>query len=101
MDEVIEFIKRRFPTDSNWLSGNCYYFAKILQERFGGELYYDLVDGHFLLMLNGRYYDWSGLRRRERCMDDFSRPVSNVVKWEGYEKIDPLHYNRIVRDVIM
>ena len=35
MDEVIEFIKRRFPTDSNWLSGNCYYFAKILQERFG------------------------------------------------------------------
>ena len=101
MKEILDFINRRFPTDSNWLSGNCYYFAKILQERFGGELYYDLVDSHFLLMLNGEFYDWSGLRWRECCLDDLTRPTSNVVKWEGYEKIDPLHYNRIVRDVIM
>lgn len=41
MNEVTEFIHRRFPDDCNWTSGNCYYFAVILQARFGGEkLYY-------------------------------------------------------------
>ena len=31
---VLKFIKRRFPVDCNWLSGNCYYFAQILMARF-------------------------------------------------------------------
>lgn len=100
MKEILDFINRRFPTDSNWLSGNCYYFAKILQLRFGGELYYDLVDGHFLLMLNGRFYDWSGYRS-EYNVESSSRDFNYVIKWNEYEKIDPLHYERIVRDVIM
>lgn len=34
MNKIEEFINRRFPNDCNWLSGNCYYFAIILKDRF-------------------------------------------------------------------
>ena len=58
IDEVLEFIYRRFPKDSDWVNGNCYYFSLILQDRFpGGEIYYDVIDGHFLYCYNGKYYD--------------------------------------------
>ena len=30
MNQVEEFIQRRFPVDCNWTNGNCYYFAVIL-----------------------------------------------------------------------
>ena len=38
MQEVMEFIQRRFPKDSNWTNGNCYYFALILSDRFNGTI---------------------------------------------------------------
>jgi len=61
-EKIEDFIKRRFPDDSNWTQGNCYYFAKILELRFpGGKVMYEPIDGHFLYQYNGRYYDHDGL----------------------------------------
>ena len=34
MDEIEEFINRRFKQDCDWLTGNCYYFAATLKIRF-------------------------------------------------------------------
>lgn len=34
MNKALEFIHRRFPQDSNWLTGNCYHFALIFIQRF-------------------------------------------------------------------
>ena len=98
MDKIEEFINRRFPSDCNWLDGNCYYFARILKMRFKGEIWYDLVEGHFLFCNFDKFYDWGGWREDY----DFSKPetVENLVKWSNYKKIDPVHYDRIVRDVI-
>ena len=98
MDKIEEFINRRFPSDCNWLDGNCYYFARILKMRFKGEIWYDLVEGHFLFRNFDKFYDWGGWREDY----DFSKPetVENLVKWSNYKKIDPVHYDRIVRDVI-
>lgn len=94
-DDVLEFIMRRFPleNDCNWMSGNCYYFAKILDERFHGELYYDMIEGHFLFYKNKRFYDWTGIR--------YPCEFRALTPWNGYEKVDKAHYDRIVRDVIM
>lgn len=107
MEEILDFINRRFPkeNDCNWTTGNCFYFAKILQIRFGGEIYYDLVNGHFLFMRDGLFFDWNGWWRGSD-LEDFSRSISHgtndsIVKWADYKDIDPLHYERIVRDVIM
>ena len=91
--EIIEFIHRRFPTDCNWLDGNCYYFAVILRARFGGHIYYNLIQGHFLFELQHRFYDWTG--------EVTNINLDDLVLWPDYKYIDYLHYNRIVKDVIM
>ena len=92
MVEVLDFIKRRFPEEDMWLTGNCYYFAKILEARFpGGIIYYDLVNGHFLYSYYGMLFDWAGV---QELTDD-------MVEWDTYQKTDDLHYARIVRDVIL
>ena len=67
-DIVLDFINRKFPSarnsDSHWLSGNCYYFAAILKDRFLTEnptIYYDVIHGHFLTLINDKLYDATGL----------------------------------------
>ena len=100
MDQIIEFINRRFPIekDCDWMEENCYYFARILKMRFKGEIWYDLVNGHFLFRHFDKFYDWTGWRQEY----DLNKPetVDNLVKWSDYRKIDSTHYDRIVRDVI-
>lgn len=71
--QVCEFIKRRFFgfDQKYWNTGNCYYFAVILKDRFGFDIYYDQIEGHFvagyvnndnmfLFDYNGRYYPKDG-----------------------------------------
>lgn len=97
MDEqVIGFIRRRFPSDCNWLTGNCYYFALILHDRFPwGRIMYDTTDGHFVVEIDGVRYDWTG------AVDD-SDGQHNYVPWREFRKhYDELQYERIERDCIM
>ena len=102
MDEILNFIQRRFPLtegDTNdWLGKNCYYFVRILKTRFRGEIWYDLVDGHFLFKHDDYFFDWSGIRYEYNL--DKPETVDNLVRWADYKKIDPTHYDRICRDVI-
>jgi hypothetical protein len=92
MNEVCEFIKRRFPKDSNWLNGNCFYFAVILKARFPeGDIVYDQVNGHFLLKINNTYYDWTGIAKPYK---------TGVVSWNELDSYDHLLYERIIRDCI-
>lgn len=90
-DKIMEFIHRRFPTDQNWLTGNCYFFALILQNVFGGEIYYDVTRGHFMTEIDGDLYDWSGL---------VNEPVT-IISWSTFDKYDPLVMERVIRDCIM
>lgn len=95
MDDVVEFIRRRFPQDCNWLNGNCFFFAKILQSRFqNGIVLYDVIDGHFVLKIGDLMYDWRGL-----VEDDGQR--HEYVEWDKFAEYDSLQKARIVRDCIM
>lgn len=94
-DQILEFIKRRFPNDSHWMDGNCFYFAQILKARFHGDVVYDPIDGHFLFLASDdQLYDWTGKRiytneeRRKMCL------------WKDYSLKDPLHHDRIYRDCV-
>ena len=90
--EVLDFIHRRFPQDSNWTSGNCYYFAKILLERFySGDIYYDVIDGHFVYGNNGEYFDYNG---------KVSQEGRHLIKWKNFTFYDYSQYLRILRDCI-
>lgn len=43
-----------------YLNGGCYIFAKQLQEKLGGKIWYLTVEHHFVVELNTRFYDSSG-----------------------------------------
>ena len=89
MDDVVEFIRRRFPQDCNWLNGNCFFFAKILQSRFqNGIVLYDVIDGHFVLKIGDLMYDWRGL-----VEDDGQR--HEYVEWDKFAEYDSLQKARI------
>lgn len=91
--DVLEFIHRRFPNDSNWLTGNCYFFANILKSRFPeGVIYYDVVVGHFVTDIDGIKYDWSGVVE----YDD----KSYYVEWDKFDEYDSKQKQRIINDSI-
>ena len=92
MNDILEFIKRRFPIDSNFLDMNCYYFSLILKDRFkSGKVFYDVINGHFVFLYDGKYYDWSGEIKPDGCL----------VEWDKFERYDALQKQVIVRDCIM
>lgn len=94
MDEVLEFIKRRFKENSHWLDGNCYYFAMILKARFPiGIIYYDVIKGHFVFRYDKHYYDWNGI------VDDSES--CSYIRWDDFDKYDSLLKARIIRDCVM
>lgn len=91
MGEIIEFIQRRFPTDCNWISGNCYYMSLILKDRFPeGIIFYDVILGHFVFYFRGNYYDWTG-----RII-----PEGYLVEWDKFDEYDSLQKKNIIRDCI-
>lgn len=93
MNEVLEFINRRFKNDCNWTNGNCYYFSVILKNRFPeGKIYYDVIYGHFIFKYKNYFYDWTGLYHSN---DTF------LVSWDDFEKYDYLLKERIVNDCIV
>lgn len=91
MNEIIEFINRRFPEDSNWLTGNCYYFSLILKDRFpGGSVFYDVINGHFVFKYKGSYYDWTGMVKSN----------GYLIEWDKFDEYDLNQKQVIIRDCI-
>lgn len=92
-NKVLQFISRRFESDCNWKTGNCYYFAVILKTRFPeGKIFYDVISGHFLFQYRNQFYDWSGL---------YHSNDTYLVSWEEFDQYDHLQKARIIRDCIM
>jgi len=91
-NRVLEFIKRRFPQDSNWLNGNCYYFALILSDRFDGEILYDVIDGHFVTLIDGIKYDWEGIVPQNG--------IHKYIKWNDFDKYDKYQKKSVISGCI-
>lgn len=90
--EILDFIRRRFQTDCNWLNGNCYYFALILKSRFPeGKIIYEVIDGHFTFYCDGCYFDFSGQ----------VFPTGYLVEWDKFDQYDSNQKQRIIMDCIM
>ena len=92
INEVIEFIRRRFPEDCHWLDGNCFWFASILHARFKFlSIYYLPVMGHFVAGALGTYFDWTGKVEVDEPAYLFSELCENDDEW-GW---------RLLRDCIL
>lgn len=95
-NDIEDFIKRRFPNDDNWLNGNCFYFASILQIRFPHlKIVYLPIEGHFMAWDAEQHllYDVRGKHTEQEC-ENFE--LLNTIAQE-----DDLWYKRIVRDCIL
>ena len=91
MQEILDFICRRFHNNCEWLTGNCYYFALILKDRFPqGDIYYDVINGHFVFKYEDKYYDWTGL----------IQPNGYLVVWSDFDKYDKRQKYVIIRDCL-
>lgn len=84
----------------NFLFGNCYWYARILQERFSAwfptEIMYNQVDNHFCCRLEtaaGCFYaDASGVFA--------TGEPDGWVLWKDYINVEPLDAARVYRDCI-
>lgn len=95
-EEILSFISEFAKARETFMTGCCYWFARILQERFcGGEILYDYKYNHFMVQLGDQIYDAQG-DVTEKYMGS-----PDLVLWSEYQQIDPSHYKRIVRDCIL
>lgn len=94
MKEVEDFIKR-FHSSENitevFTSGCCFWYAKILCERFYGHdarIVYDEIAGHFGAQIGIRVYDITG-------------DVTDKYNWTEWRYVDPSRRDRITKECIM
>ena len=91
---VLDFIHKRFQTDCNWMSGNCYWFAIILTHRFPQLiLYYDPIEGHFYSVdLNSSIaYDYRGPHQLD----------PSFIRFNKLKVLDPVWYDRIIENCVL
>lgn len=91
---VLNFIRHFKNAQITFLNGCCYWFCYILNARFGGETYYEPIEGHFIQMINGDFFDVRGE------VTHLYQDKKSLIRWDGYENIDPTHYRHIVRDCV-
>ena len=94
MNEIERFIKRFHSSDDItdvFTTGCCFWFAKILCERFfeqGAYVVYDEIEGHFGAKIGNKVYDITG-------------DVTEKYTWTEWSDVDEARRDRIRRDCIM
>ena len=85
---------------SNFTSGNCYWFALILYERFVHnvlyseiEIMYNQIDGHFACRIKDNIYDITGK------ID--SKEYNNYGSWMQLQYTDPSLWRRVYFDCVI
>lgn len=92
-EEILDFIDK-FGDSREAMKGEmCYWFARILAERFGGEVIYQSVDCHFCTLIENRFYDASGNITKE-INPNYAMP------WKDYQRFEPAHSARVIREAI-
>ncbi len=97
LDKIIEFNTYFRDCANNFLRGNCYWYAHILQKRFAPwaitEIMYNPIQNHFCCSIS---------TDTDTIFADISGPIDskNFVPWEDFIKEEPLEAARIYRDCI-
>lgn len=95
-EQIKDFRKRRFAQDNNWTTGNCYWYAQILQTRFPRlSIYYQPITNHWLAGNKNLniYADWNGVYSLTELQEE-------PILWENYWDIDSYHVARLIDQCI-
>lgn len=83
-----------------FLNGCCYWFMRILDERFGekGSFLYDIKNNHFVYYFPelDAIFDIRGYLGTPYELKN----NTDYEYWDKYVYYDPIHYHRICRDCI-
>lgn len=101
---ILNFIKRfqNEGTIKTFTQGCCYWFAKILDERFNSfehesGIWYNEIDNHFATLIDLHLYDITG----DLGYIVNNQELENWCSWEDYLVAgDELNANRVIRDCI-
>lgn len=88
-DVVLQFIDCFSEARDMFLHGGCYWFAEILHKRFRAPIYYNQIQNHFAVVIDGKAYDASGVISN-----------SGFIPWKAYKRYDKYDYKRVVRDCV-
>lgn len=94
INEILDFISRRFSREYNWMNGNCYWFAATLSARFKFLIiWYEPVEGHFYAGDDEGtvFFDWHGAH-----INLENRPI----KLSEIASNDELWYSRLLKDCV-
>ena len=103
-DEVVNFIRHFKGSEDVFLHGCCYWFALILHERFGLEIVYEPIEGHFLATKMFVEYNNDGSASYRYRRYDIRGDVSDMYRGHEVYSIDwlkeyePTWYDHIMRD---
>lgn len=101
VEDVENFVSSFDGARDNFLHGNCFWFAHILEERFWRfypevEIMYNQIDNHFAIAISANeatfLFDASG----------YIGPwdSNDWMRWNNYMKVEPLDAARVYRDCI-
>lgn len=90
---ILDFISHFKDAQDTFLYGCCYWFAFILNERFGGTTMYLPVENHFVQAIGKRLYDVSGDVTAQYL-------YSQIMPWNSVSHYDSSLYRRLVRDCV-
>jgi len=101
---ILNFIKRfqNEGTIKTFTQGCCYWFAKILDERFNSDIpdsgiWYNEINNHFATLIGLHLYDITG----DLGYIVNNQELENWCSWEDYLAAgDELNANRVIRDCI-
>ena len=88
-DDVLRFINKFKGAEFAFTNGCCYWFAFILLSRFGGSIWYDDEQNHFVTKIDGVFYDVTG------------KTSGKFIEWNSLLSIDYIHCCAIIRDCIL
>lgn len=89
-EEILKFISL-FHKNEDFLNGLCYWFARILDERFHcGYIGYDPIACHFVYVTLEHVYDVRG---------EIDMP-EKVIPWVKYCDFDELDYCRVLHSCV-
>lgn len=93
-ETILHFIGHFRAAQETFLYGCCFWFAFILQARFGGTMMYEPVENHYVQEIGGWLYDVSG------DVTEKYRASKYLMRWSDMESYDSSLYRRLIRDCI-
>lgn len=90
--EVLRWIGKFKGATATFTEGCCFWFAMLLRERYGADIWYAATTGHFIGKIGDYFYDVRGVFTPDAD--------ENLFSWDELQKDDEVWASHLKRDCI-